>query len=399
MKKLILILLCLPIIGFGQQWTKEYYFAGAPGADWDDDRFSVQQTSDNGFMIFSGHLIKTDIYGDTIWTKDIGRVGGDGIQTSDGGYLAVSGDSLSRLDSSGNFIWQKDVYFSPYRGIQTLDNGFAFIDNVSGNTKDGPHYPYLVKTNFLGDTLWTKRYTEGYSFKSVYQTQDSSFFITGSDSSLNVLLMKVNSTGSVLWNYSFGLFTEGGRGEYITQTNDGGFIITGEVEEFGCDKLLLLKTNSLGVLLWAKTISSSFCDDIGYFVQQTTDGGYIITGDFWTGSSQTKMWLIKTDMNGDTLWTRKFGTPYGNGQSVRQTNDGGYVITGNFYQNVFSVAVVLIKTNSLGVVTEITDFTPPTNSKILKLTDLLGRETKGTNNEVLFYIYDDGTVEKRIVIE
>jgi len=40
-----------------------------------------------------------------------------------------------------------------------------------------------------------------------------------------------------------------------------------------------------------------------------------------------------------------------------------------------------------------------TNKKILKVTDLLGRETKGTKNEVLFYIYDDGTVEKRIVIE
>ena len=40
-----------------------------------------------------------------------------------------------------------------------------------------------------------------------------------------------------------------------------------------------------------------------------------------------------------------------------------------------------------------------TNKKLLKVTDLLGRETKGFSNDVLFYIYDDGTVEKRIVIE
>ena len=40
-----------------------------------------------------------------------------------------------------------------------------------------------------------------------------------------------------------------------------------------------------------------------------------------------------------------------------------------------------------------------TNKKLLKITDILGREAKGTKNEVLFYIYDDGTVEKRIVIE
>jgi hypothetical protein len=40
-----------------------------------------------------------------------------------------------------------------------------------------------------------------------------------------------------------------------------------------------------------------------------------------------------------------------------------------------------------------------TNKEILKVTDILGREAKGTKNEVLFYLYDDGTVEKRIVIE
>ena len=39
-----------------------------------------------------------------------------------------------------------------------------------------------------------------------------------------------------------------------------------------------------------------------------------------------------------------------------------------------------------------------TNKKILKITDLLGRETKQTNHPLL-YLYDDGTVEKRIVIE
>ena len=400
MKRLLLLLLCVPLIGLGQQWTKEYYFAGFPGADWDDGRFSVQQTSDNGFMIFSGHLIKTNILGDTIWTKEIGYIGGDGIQLSDGGYLAVSDDSLFRLDSSGNFIWQKNVYLSAYRGIHTLDNGFAFISNTWHILKQ-EDYPYLLKTNSIGDTLWTKRYAEGYIFESLYQTQDSSFFITGRDTSSSVFLMKVNSTGNVVWNYTYGLFNEGAGGQYITQTNDGGFIITGQVEESGCDKLLLLKTDISGNLTWAKTISSTFCDDIGYFVQQTSDGGYIITGDIpeTYSSSHTKMWLIKTDINGDTLWTRKFGNPYGNGQSVRQTNDGGYIITGNFYQNNFSVAVVLIKTNSSGFVTEIIDLTKSTDSKLLKVTDILGRETDEKRNTPLFYIYDDGTVEKKIIIE
>ena len=398
MKKLLLILLCLPMIGFGQEWIKEYYFAGAPEGDWDDTPINVQQTSDNGFMIFSADLIKTNIYGDTIWTKDIGHPedGGDGIQTSDGGYLAISGDSLSRFDSLGNLIWQKDVYFNAHRGINTLDDGFTFIAN-SWYIHKSDDYPYLVRTNSIGDTLWTKRYTEGYIFESLYQTQDSSFFITGRNSS-DAFLMKVNSTGDSIWTETFGLFNEGAGGNFITQTSDGGFIITGTVEENGCDKVLLLKTDISGNLTWSKTISSSFCEDIGYFVQQTTDGGYIITGDIWLANEDTKMWLIKTDMNGDTLWTRQFGNPYGNGKSVRQTNDGGYIITGHFYQNQFSVAVVLIKTNASGLVTEIRELTTSTNSKLIQITDLLGRETKKTNQPLL-YIYDDGTVEKRIVVE
>ena len=40
-----------------------------------------------------------------------------------------------------------------------------------------------------------------------------------------------------------------------------------------------------------------------------------------------------------------------------------------------------------------------TNKELLKVTDLLGRETKGTKKEPLLYIYDDGTVEKRIIIK
>jgi hypothetical protein len=43
--------------------------------------------------------------------------------------------------------------------------------------------------------------------------------------------------------------------------------------------------------------------------------------------------------------------------------------------------------------------TNTTNKELLKVTDLLGRETKGKKNEVLFYIYEDGTVEKKIIIE
>ena len=41
----------------------------------------------------------------------------------------------------------------------------------------------------------------------------------------------------------------------------------------------------------------------------------------------------------------------------------------------------------------------PNNKQLIKIVDLLGRDSEGLINQPLFYIYDDGTVEKRIVIE
>jgi hypothetical protein len=88
----------------------------------------------------------------------------------------------------------------------------------------------------------------------------------------------------------------------------------------------MIKTDTNGDTLWTKTFGGT----VGNSVQQTYDGGYVITGvrtgDEWLAGD---VWLIKTDANGDTLWTKDFGDSlwqYGN--SVQQTTDGGYIIAG-----------------------------------------------------------------------
>ncbi len=120
------------------------------------------------------------------------------------------------------------------------------------------------------------------------------------------------------------------------------------IDAFGGDDLWLVKTDSSGYRAWDRTFGGEGAD-WGHSVQQTADGGYIITGYTHDAFGGDDLWLIKTDSSGYRVWDRTFGgAGVDVGFSVQQTAEGGYILTGYTLDNFGGSDVWLIKTDKNG---------------------------------------------------
>lgn len=353
-----------------------------------DQGYSVQQTSDNGYIITGFttsfntdssaiYLIKTDSLGDILWTKTFSKTIDDGgecvRQTPDGGYIIVgwTGFGLAKVyliktTPLGDTIWTKSygVIGCGNWGLfvqQTNDNGYI----IAGASQPVGSYEidiYLIKTDSVGDTLWTKVFgkndsspTCSYSAQSI-SGGDSGYIIVGSrenDTYMDVYIIRTNYLGDTLWTKTFG-GVDKDCGVSIQQTFDNGFIITGRTKSFGAGDtdVYLIKIDSKGNTLWTKTYGGIY-DDMGISVQPISGGinGYIIAGATLSyGTGNYDVYLIRTDSTGNTSWTKTFGgTDEDCGYSVQQTTDNGYIIAGRTCSfGAGGSDVYLIKTDSLG---------------------------------------------------
>jgi len=425
MKHLMLILLIIPTFLFGQEWEKTF---GSGKAN------SVEQTIDGGYIaIGTGpyysdiiYMIKTDSNGDTLWTKHHSINSSEkfcsGHQTADGGYI-ITGSTrptddyrtdvfLLKTDSNGDTLWSKEyggaVDETGYAVQQTMDGGYI----VTGGTSSffSIDKVYLVKTDSNGETMWTKTYGDNYSNvgRSVWQTDDGGYFITGTTyveySAIGwVYMIRTDSLGNVLWTNTYDDVDED-LGYSGQQTADGGYIVTGVTEKIynNAFDILLLKLTDNGIIDWVRTYGEENNSETSNCVQQTTDGGYIIAGTKYTTNSANQVFLIKTDSNGNTLWTRTYGGEKSDyGLYVQQTSDEGYIISGIYQDDSDIRKICLIKTDENGIITFTTEIPAENpNKKLIKIVDLSGREISSpVLNTPYIEIYDDGTTQKKMKIE
>lgn len=281
------------------------------GADW-DETWGAWECADGSFVLVGS-------------TRSFGYGSWDGY--------------VSKIDAAGNELWSRtyggDGTDNLYDVVPTPDNGFAFV-GMCGSSGYGSGDFYLVRTDAAGETLWTRTYG-GYSGERAYAmegTADSGFILAGFTESFtaggrDAYVVKTDSAGNVDWTRSLG--GEGDeRARDIACTADGGYVVVGDAisATTGNADALLIRLAADGSALWSRTYGGTG-GDWGNCVKEENGGGFLIAGytDSY-GAGFNDGWLLKTDSLGNLLWSQTYG---GGGSDVfvdLQLCSSGYIVVG-----------------------------------------------------------------------
>jgi hypothetical protein len=267
--------------------------------------------------------------------EDVGR---SVALTADGGYL-VGGQTwidttqygivLARTDSLGDT--------TSVRHLLDVGNGSGYLCQLSGGdfvaagVRNGSH---VFARGFTpsGDSAWSYDQSLGGQVRALLATSDGGCLVAGRDSMQDMGLIKLDSAGHEEWDRGYDdPRVQGSTAFGAAETRDSGFILCGDVTDYTESYVRLVRTNSEGDTLW--TIHSS--GPVGpslRAVLEMPDGGFLAVGsEYDTVQSQQALYLMRTDTNGVIVWTRHISPPGAGTQAMamRETRDGGYIIAGS----------------------------------------------------------------------
>jgi arylsulfatase B len=347
-------------------------------------------------------VIKINATGNKVWDKRFGGTGTDVLTsmvvTSDGNYLiggysdsGTGGDRtdatrgswdywILKIDDSGNKLWDKrfggtsqDMLYSI---ISTTDGGFllggssgkatntltVFPDGDKSQAPQGYTDFWVIKISSSGVKEWDKRFggTNVEELKSLSKTGDGGYLLAGysesgisgdkseaSYGSNDYWVVKINSTGTKQWDYSFGGTDSDVLNEVIT-TTDGSFILSGlshsgisgnkTQASQGAADFWVLKLNSNGIKQWDYRYGGTGAD-LAFSIQTTSDNGFIIGGKSESENNgdkteatqgYTDFWMLKLDANGLKSYDKRFGgTAFESIQKMIFNADGTIILGGN----------------------------------------------------------------------
>lgn len=234
---------------------------------------------------------------------------------------------VTKLDSTGKPVWIKTYLFSSNTNFDanfidacnSKDSSFAAIATLIDNNSN--YSAHCIKLNANGDTLWCRKISNNNLIsiipQSINSTIDSGFVICGSAISSatvsgpnqHAFAAKITKNGSLSWIKTLSTSFYGSAAFTIKQTIDSGYIFIGALQNGSSSDWCssLVKLNKSGNFSWQKkycSLSSQNNDDTGYDIIEETNG-YLC---FLNCSSYNAV-LLKTDLSGNQLWTKKYSVP------------------------------------------------------------------------------------------
>jgi hypothetical protein len=347
-----------------------------------------------GATRYNAMLMRLDSGGNILWTKTyssyVDLFGMDVHPVSTGGYILLAQKQQTtafeaqviRTDSSGNVLWQQS-YGGPGREevqeiVETSDGGFLI--SIQSDSYGNNMCAALIKTDASGIVQWRKNYrgNRGAVGCSAKEVPTGGYILTARivDSIVgyvnDIMVVRVDAGGNLVWSTTFG----GSNSDEPTDLEiapDNGCYVAGRLYGYGpgSSDVFLSRLDSAGNLLWTKTYGGPASEHT-FDMDITSDSGVIIGA--WTSSFSSSVndyYLIRTDPNGDTLWTSISNSGTNGGHflwNIAQTSDGGFMCAGEAYMTINSQYVMfLVKTdangatlcNQQGTATTVTNVTLP----------------------------------------
>ena len=224
-------------------------------------------------------------------------------------------------------------------------------------------FPGCNKVDNTGqNSNFVKFYGQG-SGSDVKQTSDNGYVVIGNVSTTNrgtdIFLVRTDRNGNQLWNPKFfgGAMNDSCYSLQITP--DGGYVIAGSTDTMIngtlATRIYIIKTNINGDTEWTQIIGG-IEQDVAYFVQLDGAGGYLVNGFTESfGSGGKDAFLLSLDQNGNINWMRTYGGGSINLAKCIQITSDGYIFIGSTQINAQSnSSILVIKTNTIGLIQQIT---------------------------------------------
>jgi len=321
-----------------------YIGTGSDTLSFNDNANDIQQTADGGYVLVGNTFNGTDY--DVLVVKFTPELVSSWQDTIDGGGSDDVGNSI-RQRQDGGFV----VCGNSYDG----DDEDIMLWGITVAADGTPAHSVLYNSE---PTVATDNGTRDFG-NHAEQTYDGGYIIVGTSVS-GIKLIKLKSDKTL--DTAFGVATDGlatlgvagDEGTFVQQTSNGSYIVAGNTQGgAGSQSEVTLHTvSSAGIGVLTRTMGGSFNDEATALIQ-TDDGGFVFTGKQYNETTGDDVWVVKLNPTLNTQWNRKYGGSLNdNGSSIKETDDGGYIITGSSMSYGQQSQIILIEIEFDGCVWE-----------------------------------------------